>query len=68
MHYALIFDNPKEELKIKKLFDNYLYNLGVKVIRLPMKNEVDYSSLVKYIKIINDFIKDEKHELRKYIS
>ena len=68
MHYALIFDNLKEEPKIKKLFDNYLYNLGVKVIRLPMKDEADYSSLLKYIDIINDFIKNEKHELRKYTT
>ena len=68
MHYAFIFNQIKKDEKIKELFYNYLYELGIKVIVIPMKNNSDYSELPKYIKIINDFLNDKNHELRKYAT
>lgn len=66
MHYAVIFNQPQKDEKIKKLFYNYLYELGIKVIVIPMKDKSDFSELPNYIKLINDFLNDKNHELRKY--
>ena len=68
MHYAFIFDNPNEDEKSKKLFYNYLYNLGVKTIILPMKSETSFNALPNYLNILNDFIENKEHELRKYVT
>ncbi len=49
MHYAFIFNQVKKDEKIKKLFYNYLYELGIKIILIPMKNNLDFSGLPNYI-------------------
>ena len=68
MHFAFIFNDPNKDFRIKELFYNYLYDLGIKVIRIPMKNSSDYSKLPYFMKLINEFLKDKNHELRKYAT
>lgn len=68
MHFAFQFNDPKKDEKIKKLFYNYLYELGIKLIILPMKNSSDFSKLPTYIKLINEVLRDDDHELRKYAT
>lgn len=68
MHYAFIFNDPNKDEKIKELFYNYLYELGVKVIILPMDNDSDYTRLHIYIRLVNEVLRNENHELRKYAT
>jgi len=68
IHYAFIFNDSNKDYKIKELFYNYLYELGIKVIILPMKNSSDFSKLPTYINLINEVLRDKNHELRKYAT
>jgi len=66
MHYAFILNDCSKDKKLKELFHNYLYELGIKVIILPMENDSDFSQLSVYLNLINKVLKDKNHELRKY--
>ena len=68
MHYAFIFNDLNKDDKIKELFYSYLYDLGIKVILIPMENSSDFSKLPEFIKLINEFLRDKNHELRKYAT
>ena len=68
MHYAFIFNDPNTNYKIKELFYSYLHDLGIKAILIPMEHSSDFSKLPSYIKLINDFLINTNHELRKYAT